>query len=214
MQGGDKLDLEKYSVLILLATAISIDGFSVGITYGLRRIKIGLLQLFIISGISTIGIYLTGYLGIGISRYLNKYIAQCLGSFIIICIGIWVIFSTYLNCKKKDDLIFSLKIKSLEIIIKILEKPEVADFDNSGIINNYEALILGLALALDAMAAGLGTGLTGFSNNLIPFVIGFTNFMFVSCGYVIGKKAGMILPDFFDYLPGLFLVFLGIFWLI
>ncbi|MFW6007454.1 MAG: sporulation membrane protein YtaF [Halanaerobiales bacterium] len=207
------MQLRNISVILLLAAAVSIDSFSVGITYGLRKIKIGILQLLIISGISTIGIYATGYLGAGLANYLNENIARYAGSFIIIGLGFWIIFSTYLNYKRQNDVVISLKIKSLEIIIKILEKPEQADLDNSGVINNYESLILGFALALDAMAAGLGTGLSGFSSYLIPVLIGISNLVFVSSGYFIGKKVGVILPDLFDYFPGLFLIFLGVFWL-
>ncbi|MFW6006960.1 MAG: sporulation membrane protein YtaF [Bacillota bacterium] len=208
------MQLNNFSVILLLATAVSVDSFSVGITYGLRKIKIGIIQLLIISGISTIGIYTTGFLGVNLSRYLGETTARYMGSLVIIGLGIWILFSTYLNYKYKDDIVISFKIKSLEIIIRILERPEKADFDKSGVINNYEALILGFALALDAMAAGLGTGLSGFSSNLIPIMIGITNLGFVSGGYWIGRKVGMILPGFFDYFPGLFLIFLGIFWLI
>lgn len=212
------MDLPLEMSVILLAMAISIDGFTVGITYGLRGIKIGLIPLLIISGISSISIYLSSCLGEGIAAYLDEKTARYFGSIILIFIGIWLVYSVFLNYnnKKRDLLeqeeviIFSIRVKVLGIIIKILKDPKEADLDKSGSINIPEAFFLGLALALDALGAGLGAGMSGISGIIIPIIIGLVSFSFVSIGFLFASKLGNILPDRFEMIPGFIIILLGI----
>ncbi|QTL98723.1 sporulation membrane protein YtaF [Iocasia frigidifontis] len=204
--------------VILLAMAISIDGFTVGVTYGLRGIKIGFIPLLIISGISSISIYLSSCLGEGIAGYLDEKTARYLGSIILIFIGIWLVYSVFLNynnkkrdlLKQEEVIIFSIRVKVLGIIIKILKDPEEADLDRSGSINISEAFFLGLALALDALGAGVGAGMSGITGIIIPVIIGLVSLSFVSIGFLLARKLGDILPDKFELIPGFIIILLGI----
>ena len=209
---------ELWSILIL-AIAVSVDGFSVGVAYGLRNIRISLLPLLIISGISTLTIFLSSSLGAVIANVLGFQYAKFLGGIILIAIGLWLVYTAYLKYnggsvpeKKQNDrnLLFSLNIESLGIMIKILKKPVTADFDSSGTISYSEAIILGLALAMDALGAGFGAGLSGFSSILIPFAIGLSKFVFISSGVFCGQKLGNIVPDRFEIFPGVIIIILGI----
>ena len=201
--------------LVILAVAVSIDGFSVGVTYGLRGIKLGMLALLIISGIASSSIYLSSALGAGIARLVNPELAGLLGSIILILIGSWLVYSAYFNFnghngKPEQRVILSLKIKFLGIIIKILKEPIRADLDRSGTINNFEAVMLGLALALDGLGAGLSVGLTGLTNLTFPLLIALVNLVFVGGGFLIGRKLGDILPEHFAVFPGFVIIILGI----
>lgn len=200
--------------IFILALAISIDGFTVGITYGIRKIKIGFIPLLIIGSISTIIVFLTSSLGAVFASNIPVEAAKIIGSLILIGIGIWIIYSTYQNYmeekKEERELILSLKIKTFGIIINILKDPELADFDKSGTINYIEAVFLGLALALDAVGAGLGVGMTGLSTFFFPFVIGIVNILFVGAGVLFGEKLGDKLPDYFIIISGFIIICLGI----
>jgi putative sporulation protein YtaF len=202
--------------ILMLAAAISIDGFAVGIAYGLREIRMGFFSLLIISSISTLAIYLTGGIGVWIAGLLQQGYAELIGSIILFVIGGWLIYSAYINLKdfSSTELLFSLKIKPLGIIINVLKEPVRADLDNSGTINYSEAVVLGLALALDAMGAGLGVGLSGFAGIYVPLFIGVFSFLFLCTGYIIGHRVGDILPDHFGVLPGFIIIILGIIQLI
>ncbi|MDI3547949.1 MAG: hypothetical protein PWR10_1601 [Halanaerobiales bacterium] len=209
------MEVLNYWPVLALAVAISVDGFSVGVTYGLRGIKVGPVPLLIISGISTIAIYLTSTIGAWIAELISKGPAEIIGSIILMAIGGWLVYTAYLNFNERNELsgeklLFSLRIKPLGIIINVLKEPVKADLDSSGTINNSEAFILGLALALDAMGAGLGAGLSGFVNVFIPLLIGAVNLFFVCSGFFIGRKVGDILPNRFEILPGLIIITLGV----
>ena len=161
-----------------------------------------------------IAIFITSSIGAGLADIISTAFAEKIGSIILIAMGLWLAVSAYLeqheNESRLKECTFSFEIKSLNIMIKILKKPVQADFDKSGTINLTEAVFLGLALALDATAAGFGTGLVGFSNIIVPLIIGAVNFIMVKSGYLIGARMGNILPEKFEVFPGILIMLLGI----
>lgn len=228
--GVDIIDFHHIWPIFVLAMAISIDGFAVGVTYGIRRIKIGFLPLSLVGSISAMSIYLTSKLGSTLADKIGLELAQKLGSLILIGIGIWVVYLAYINYnndkEKYNDLeekiyhnevllpgrelLLSFKIKSMGLIINILKEPATADFDKSGTINFTEAFFLGLALALDALGAGLGAGLTGYTGLWLPIIIGTITVFFLGGGVLLGHRVGDFLPEHFEIIPGFIIICLGI----
>ena len=201
-------------LIVILAVAISIDGFNVGITYGLQGITLGWLSILIISLTSMFAIFLTGNMGILITNYISINTAEIIGSIILIMMGCWLLYITYRdNGRMKNKLKefnINFKIKSFNIMIKILKEPKEADIDHSGSIGNKEAVFLGITLALDAMGAGLGAGLNGISIKYLAFFIGIINYSFITGGYFLGKKLENKFPPHFEFYPGLIIILLGL----
>lgn len=191
--------------LCLLAFAVSLDGFGVGSTYGLRKIRIPLISIMIISGFSGIVIYASMHIGLLISRIFSPLWASKIGAFILIGIGIWAIAQSIRN-QKKDlweagnepqsakqqdaDLaelpILEIKIKRLGLVVQVINTPSMADVDRSGIISPSEAALLGLALSLDAFGAGIGAALIGFRPIVTATVIALTSGSFFAAGLQVG----------------------------
>lgn len=214
--------------IIFLAVAISLDGFFVGFTYGLRKIKVSLIPLLIISAVSGIVIMLAMILGTTLGGFILPETAEVIGAIILIGVGIMVFYETYKSLvvekevkegysviyadedQKEPQELFSWNIKPLGIIINILRKPIKADFDSSGSISNYEAVFLGLALALDALGAGFGAALSGFSPLLIPLIVGLTKFIFLYMGNLASNSFKQLLNTKLAYLSGFILILLGV----
>lgn len=78
--------------LMLLALAVSLDGFGVGVTYGLRKIRMPLVSIAIISGCSGIIIYTSMQIGVWISLYVDSVFAKSIGGIILIGIGMWALY--------------------------------------------------------------------------------------------------------------------------
>ncbi|WP_068773629.1 MntP/YtaF family protein [Paenibacillus sp. FJAT-26967] len=78
--------------LLILALAVSLDGFGVGMMYGLRKIRIPLLSIAIISLCSGIIIYLSMNAGVWLSVYLSPDYARIAGALILVGIGIWALY--------------------------------------------------------------------------------------------------------------------------
>jgi putative Mn2+ efflux pump MntP len=77
--------------LALLALAVSLDGFGVGVMYGLRKIRIPFVSIVIISICSGLVIFASMQIGVYIAKFLSKSVASATGAVILIGIGLWAI---------------------------------------------------------------------------------------------------------------------------
>lgn len=208
--------------LFILALAVSLDSFGVGITYGMRGISIPIRSIVIIALCSGVVILLAMSIGQGLHLVLPPYVARNLGGLILIGIGIWALTNVYRSQKntssqevvherKEVEHIWSLEIKMLGIVIQLLRKPTMADFDQSGVISPIEAIVLGIALALDAFGAGIGAALIGFSSlataGLIGLMSGLFIYLGITCGHLCAEVTWLKKTSFF---PGLILIALGL----
>jgi putative sporulation protein YtaF len=215
--------------LVMLALAVSLDGFGVGVTYGLRKIKMPLLSIAIISICSGIIIYISMQLGVWISLFVNPLVAKGIGGVILIGIGVWALYQVLQEQSDEaasDDKacesmnveaipstkeIMYIELKRLGLVIQILRTPSMADMDRSGNISPYEALLLGIALSLDALGAGIGAALLGFTPWLTSMVIALASGMFLSSGLHMGYKySDMSWMRRLSVFPGFILIIMGV----
>ncbi|MCY7947040.1 sporulation membrane protein YtaF [Bacillus atrophaeus] len=202
--------------LLLVALAVSLDSFSVGFTYGLRKMKIPLKAIIVIACCSGAVMFLSMLIGGFLTKFFPVYVTEKLGGLILVGIGAWVLYQFFRPTKEQDYLLhektlLNLEVKSLGIVIHILRKPTSADIDRSGTINGIEALLLGFALSIDAFGAGIGAAILGFSPITLSFAVAIMSSLFVS----IGIYAGHVLSkwswiDKMAFLPGLLLITIGL----
>lgn len=217
MEEGNVLFLSS----LVFAIALSIDGFGVGLSYGMRKIRIPWKSLLIISISSALALATSMIAGQLIASFLSESVADFLGGLALILVGCWLLlqgWSQRLTSKVISDpcdidalTIFKLNIPSLGLVVKILKEPSKADFDESGIISLNEAIFLGFALAMDALGAGLGAALMGLSSWFTPIVMAGAKFTLVSLGLYLGNH--FILDRFrknLGILPGVIIIALGI----
>jgi len=211
--------------IIAFATALSLDGFGVGISYGMRKIRIPVLSLVVISLTSSTAIGLTMLFGHFVSQYISAEMAEIIGASILILVGLWILLQTwskkesYIQPGEKSvgehnpecQTILDFKIEAFGLVIKIMREPTVADFDKSGFISVKEALLLGAALAMDAIGAGFGAAMTGFTPLLTPLIVGIVKFLMVSLGVMLGRRYAVNwLGNRAAVLPGWVLILLGV----
>ncbi|WP_310832481.1 sporulation membrane protein YtaF [Paenibacillus pedocola] len=223
--------------LLLLAFALSLDGFGVGITYGLRKMKIPLLSILIISLCSGIVICVSMQVGVLLAKVVSPDAASMIGAVILVLMGCWSLIQMLMqkerehspqgpeaqpdpsneeSVKPAEDwlhksAVFSLELRHLGVVIQILRTPSSADMDDSGSISSMEAVILGIALSLDAFGAGLGAALLGFSPVPTSLMIA----LFSGTFLLLGMKTGLKLSGSFwmkhaAALPALLLIAMGI----
>jgi putative sporulation protein YtaF len=215
--------------LLVLAFAVSLDGFGVGVMYGLRKIRMPLYAVGIISLSSGCIIYLSMQVGTLMLHFMPPSVAKTIGAFILMGIGIWAVCQIVLQrVEKEADLvpeeisagqdadgnekkIMHIEIKRLGLVIQILKTPSAADIDKSGNISAAEAALLGLALSLDAFGAGIGAALIGFPPVVTAAVIALASGTFIAAGL----KIGFLYSDLrwirkLSLLPGCILILMGI----
>ena len=95
----------------------------------------------------------------------------------------------------------------------VTRDPLAFDLDHSGSISSLEALMLGLALSVDAIGVSIGSALTGFHSLVIPISIGLFQLIFIYLGSYLGNKIGCCWKydqKILSLLPGLMLIFLAL----
>ncbi|MGN4444422.1 sporulation membrane protein YtaF [Bacillus cereus group sp. MYBK79-1] len=204
-----------YLSLILLAFTLSLDSCSVGLTYGLRSVRIPLRSIIIIGMCSAAVMLVSMGIGHMIAKAFSPVIATRIGGLVLIGIGIWVLYQFFRSEKKEEpkqeEKVWKLEIASLGLVIQILRKPTVADFDKSGTISAGEALLLGIALSIDSFGAGIGASLLGYAPAMMAVLVAVMSSLFL----FIGMKLGTVLSNMkwlqkFTFLPGVLLIIIGI----
>ncbi len=209
---GRSISMAGIFSLLLLAFAVSLDSFSVGFTYGLRKVAIPIKSIVTIAACS--GVVLIGAMALGsmMESALPQSWAEHVGGIILILLGGWVLFQFFRQEKttEEEKMLVHVEIKSLGIVIHILKKPLAADFDKSGSINGVEAVMLGLALSLDAFGAGLGAAMLGYSPALLASAAVVMSSAFVFAGMKAGALlSGISWVEKLSFLPGLLLIIVG-----
>ncbi|MCK9859296.1 sporulation membrane protein YtaF [Paenibacillus sp. ATY16] len=226
-----------FASLLVLAFAVSVDGFGVGVTYGLRRIRIPLLSVVIIACCSGLVIFLSMIVGSWITGYLSPFVAKLIGAVVLVGIGTWALLQLRRSSREAGAaegqaegdsdhpagtnqelidrthpvLVVIVELKRLGLVIQILRTPQAADVDKSGTISATEALMLGVALSFDAFGAGIGAAMIGLSPLLTPIMIAAASALFLLGGMRFGFRfsnwKGM---QAISVLPGILLIIIGI----
>jgi putative sporulation protein YtaF len=215
--------------LILIALAVSLDSCSVGILYGARKIRIPWASILIISICSGAMIWGSMSLGMVMIEWLEPEMAQAVGALILVLVGVWTVFQFFLHHRKpnvldssKDQIVmkitelpvqtvFQIEIRKIGLVIQILRSPTVADMDRSGNISPWEASLLGIALSLDALGAGIGAALIGYSPLSTAVLIAVASGLFITIGLRLGRwLSSRRWMQRLTILPGLLLIALGI----
>lgn len=210
--------------LIMFALALNMDSFAAGVAYGVRGIKLPITSLAIISIMSMSAITISMLLGHAASGYFSATFAHRLGGAILLFIGLWVLIQSLQENRLKNhtnDLnetkqeiqgpVLQIQIRFLGLVIQILREPSRADLDRSGTISPREAVLLGLALAMDAFAAGFAVSMLGFDVLFTAALVGLGHFMLTYLGLLVGMGVGATrLSQKIAALPGFILIVLGL----
>lgn len=204
--------------MIWLAIAVSLDSLSVGITYGMRKIRLPFLSTVIIAICSGCLIFISMALGSEIKHFLDPSAVQIFGVGIFLLLGCWAIFQSIDSFKPKNrrctqgQHVWKLEVKSIGIVIQILRTPMVADVDRSGSISAFEAVLLGIALSLDAFGAGLGAAMLNLPANLLSISIAIASVCFLRFGMWLGFRFAKRTQwtRFLSCVPGVLLILMGL----
>ncbi len=216
--------------LLVLSFAVSLDGFGVGLTYGLRKIRFPLWSLLVVTLCSATMILIAMQVGDALSLFLTPTFAKMIGAVLLIGVGSFAIYNI-LTQKEKEPIdggsfereslakreeeghktVFHVELKKVGLVIQILRTPSSADVDRSGDISVKESLILGFALSMDGFGAGVGASLIGFHSVSTALTIALMNLIFIYSGLQVGMRyADARLMRKMVYIPGLMLIVIGI----
>ncbi|MTI96218.1 MAG: sporulation membrane protein YtaF [Firmicutes bacterium] len=187
-----------FSVL-LLAFAVSVDGFGVGLAYGLGKMKLPPLSLVLLGLASGTAVLLSMTVGSLISLLFSPEFTARIGG------GILVVFGALMLVQQLS------KRNRAGGLLGLLDEPARADFDRSGTISVREGVVLGLALALDAFGAGFGAAMAGFPPIWTAVAVAGAKILLVGGGFALGESiAAAKWVERLQVLPGLIICGLGV----
>lgn len=211
------------SILLILAIGIAsnLDNAGIGISYGVRKIRISLIPNFMIALMGFLLALLGGLFGNLISLWLTPFICQFISMIVLVSIGVYVLGQQYLaNHKPEAVFVFNQphpKKEALEegpaenVFFRILRCPEEADWDNSKSIGLTESIILGIALSLNNLAGGFSAGVTNLNILATALVSGLFSFLFISLCASFGLKfAAGRLGEKATIISGIMLILVGL----
>jgi putative sporulation protein YtaF len=200
--------------VVFLGVAVSLDSFAAGATYGIRRIHMPIQSL------ASMGLMTTVCTGAAMvaaqfcGTKIDPHFAVIAGSTLLLLIGLFSIFQEYLTRSVTPynlDNPQKLTIQVGKLLINIMADPEAVDLDHSKSISTGEAVMLGLALGLDNMAATFAASLLGILPWYTPVIMGIIQTLLIGAGLHFSAR---FLPEGlkrkFPFFPGTLLVLMGI----
>jgi Predicted membrane protein len=183
----------------LLALSLNIDSLSIGVNYGLRKIKISIPAIAAIVLISIMTLTVSYSAGHFIFAFISIFASRMISSILLMLLGIVLFIQAMINIRYPVEseafLIKKIRIKPLNIIVNIVREPSSADIDHSGTIDLREAIYIGSALSIDALTVGIS--LAAYHINLILFLLltAAINSLFLVSGELIGKFVGRFISE-------------------
>ena len=192
---------------LLFSLSSNLDNVVVGIAYGIKKIRIGVIPNLIIAIVTTTGTFLAMSVGAYISKFLPHSIANSLGAVVIISLGVYFVTQSIIK------IVNSTKSKELALknINDMIEYAEKSDLDCSGDINMKEALLIAFGLTFNNLGTGVAASITGVSIQftvIATFILSILTIIFGEAvgNHVFGKLLGKYAPLF----SGILLIILGI----
>ncbi|MFF0829605.1 sporulation membrane protein YtaF [Brevibacillus sp. NPDC003359] len=198
--------------LLLVSLAISMDSVSVGLTYGLRNMRMPFLSLVVVSGCSFAVVYGVMLVGSSLTEWLTPEIGKYIGAAVLILMGLftlWRLIATRSGTEvqessaasseavvaaekqeEQEPIVLLSQFRIFGVMIQILKDPSKADADRSGHIMGWEAVMLGLALSLDAFGAGISLTFLGYSPLIVALCIAVMGALLLVVGIALGRRAG------------------------
>ena len=212
---------------LIVGISSSVDSLGIGITYGIKKVRLSNLANLILFCISITVSTISLLFGNFIAELLPNNIIVALGSLLIIFIGIFMTMQALkgksenkkqpnndiIDNPPDEEKIYSFFIKCFGITVQVIKNPNYSDFDNSKKIDSKEALFLGIALSLDSFGIVIGSAVAGICSIFLPIFVSLFQILFLKLGNYIGRKisSNNFFPDnSWSIISGILLIIIGI----
>lgn len=180
------------AAVLILAVAVSVDGFWGGLAFGLRRLRIPAKALSLVALITVFCTCVTMEMGRLMQTVVPFAATKWLSAALLISMGVIALFDGVDHRSR-------------------LHAPGPGENGSEGEISVEESVCLGLAVALDASVAAFSIGLAGYSPLVVPWLIGLIHFLLVGLGNYFGSRKRVVaLVQGVAIIPGTILIAIGL----
>lgn len=183
--------------VIFLAIAVSLDGLGAGLACGLKGVRIPFLSIVLMGAAAGSAVLLSMATATVLGSFITPQLAGLMGGLLLMGLGLFMLVPARGNGGGRG-------------FLALRHDPTRADADRSGSIRGKEAMVLGIALALDGLGAGFGVGLVGLSLGVTGLAVTLANIVFISAGLQVGRLVSALASRSLLILPGLIIFTLGL----
>lgn len=193
--------------VLLFSLSFNLDNLVIGIAYGLKQIRIGIIENIIIAIITSIGTFLSMLIGSYITNLLPITFANKLGAGVIIILGIYFTIQSIIKFYSNNK----TKRLALKDIYDMIDYAEKSDLDKSGDINIKEAIFVALGLTLNNLGTGIAASVTGVSISLTVFATFILSVILITFGESLGSHIiGAFFGKYAPLISGVLLIVFGL----
>lgn len=150
---------------LLFCCSVSLDGFTIGCSYGIRNLRstifTNIIAAIICAGASALAIFF----GSVFLMFIPADFCTALGIILLCILGLYTIIKGVFFQKDSSP----------------------PDFDRQ--MSYSESIFLSLAVSVDAFSAGLGYAMMGHTSFIIPIGVGIFHSLFISLGIGFSRRA-------------------------
>ena len=169
---------------ILLALSVSLDSLGIGVTYGIKNVRIKIISVCILFVITIFFAYCSFAVGSLLNSIISETLTEFISSIALIIIGTIIIID-----------------------------PIPFDIDHSKALDIKETILLGTTLSIDSICVGLGSSIGGYSSPIYPLFVAIFHVVFMYLGIFLGKKIirNTKIPDrVLNFIAGILIIIFGI----
>ncbi len=193
---------------LIFSMSSNLDNIVIGIAYGIKKIKIGILPNLLIALITVTGTVLSMCAGKLITEILPAGITGLLGAGIIILLGLYFVLQSFANLLNKKKRIRSVALKDADSMIDYAQN---SDKDVSGTIDLKESVAVGIGLTFNNIGTGIAASAAGVGILETVICTFACSVLFLFLGVFLGDKIfGKILGKYAPLISGILLIVLGL----
>ncbi|NRD77795.1 sporulation membrane protein YtaF [Bacillus sp. BRMEA1] len=199
--------------ILLIGVAANIDNLGISVSYGLKTTRIPAASNLFIAVISMICAYISITAGEVISNFISLKTANLIGGLLIIFLGGKCITEAYFSkASLESGTEEAERVYADSNFSRVIAHPQLADLNQDKVITLKESILLGLALAMNCLAIGLGAGIAGIPPVLTTLSIGVFSYISIAIGAMIGSRiSNNNIAKYSNILSGLLLVMIGVY---
>lgn len=198
---------------ILLVTSLCMDAFVASFGYGTNKIKIPFTSVTVINFVCSALLAISLFLGSVIKDFLPESVSIGICFTILMVLGVSRflegVIKTYLRKKSTNRKNIKFKLLDLNFILDVYVDNTKADMDNSRTLSPSEAFYLAIALGLDGIAVGFGSGLANINYIQVVLFSLISDMVAVLIGCYLGRKLVEKVNLNLSWLSGLILIILA-----
>lgn len=202
---------------LLIAIAVCIDSFAIGISYGIKNINFSKKSLVIINLVTVALLAVSMLLGNLLQKVISNNLAAIVSFIVLVGLGSSTILEGYIKqlirVRKEvsDNRLARIRLSKLGIVINVQIEANDGHKEIKEGINSKEALYLGMLLSLDSLGVGFGCAIGNINYLQVIILVFIFNLIAILSGIRLGNKIQAYDKDLKTFwISGGILIVLGI----